>query len=122
MEILKVEKLTNEKWLNLFAAAFRHNDHVGRWVFASRKAGDPYAQAGRSDAVIIVPVLRDHGLPPRLVLEKEFRVPAGGYVLRLPAAVLEPGERIGDAVHPGVLGVPGPAAVPSPRLAPPLYP
>src|ERR1700693_932511 len=99
MEILKVEKLTNEKWLNLFAAAFRHNGHVGRWVFASRKPDDPYQQSGRSDAVIIVPVLRDHGLPPRLVLEKEYRVPVGGYVIGFPAGLLEPGEQIEEAVR-----------------------
>ena len=55
MDILKVEKLTHEKWLNLYAATFQHGDHDGRWVFASRKPGDdPYKIAERCDAVLIV--------------------------------------------------------------------
>ena len=80
MDILKVEKLTDEKWLNLFATTFQHGDHNGRWVFASRKPGDdPYKIRERCDAVLIVAILHEAGRPPRLVLEKEFRVPVGDY-------------------------------------------
>src|SRR5580704_5871368 len=38
MRILDLQKLTDEKWLNLFAATFEHHGHTGRWLFASRKA------------------------------------------------------------------------------------
>ena len=98
MRILNVEKLTSEKWINLFAAAFEHNGHQGRWVFASRKAA-PYDGDRRGDAVIIVPVLKMPGEPPRLVLEKEFRVPVGDYVIGFPAGLLEPGESLEKAVR-----------------------
>jgi ADP-ribose pyrophosphatase len=98
MDILNVEKLTNEKWLNLFAAEYRHKDHTGRWVFASRRP-DPRQLAHTADAVVIVAILRTPGQPPRLVVEKEFRVPAGGYVYGLPAGLLEPGESVEDAVR-----------------------
>ena len=37
MQIKKSEKLTDERWINLFAADFENNGHTGRWVFASRK-------------------------------------------------------------------------------------
>ena len=37
MRVTKVEKLTNEKWLNLFVASYEHKGHTGRWLYASRK-------------------------------------------------------------------------------------
>jgi ADP-ribose pyrophosphatase len=89
MDIIKIEKLTNEKWLNLFAATYRHGGRTGRWVFASRKlSDDPYKIADRCDAVLIVAILKEPGRPPRLVLEKEYRVPIGDYVIGLPAGLL----------------------------------
>jgi ADP-ribose pyrophosphatase len=92
MRITHVEKLTHEKWVNLFAAKFEHNGHPGRWIFASRK---PEAYSGHdNDAVIIVPVLRNPGEPPRLVVIKEFRVPVGDYVYGLPAGLLDEGEAV----------------------------
>ena len=60
MKITGVEKLTNEKWLNLFAATYSHNDHQGRWVFASRSP-TPHPEARHCDAVLIVPILREPG-------------------------------------------------------------
>src|SRR3954468_22276291 len=97
MDILHVEKITQEKWINLFAATYRHNEHTGQWVFASRKE-KPYAPEP-ADAVVIVPVLRQPGEPARLVLEKEFRVPVGDYVVGFPAGLLEPGEAVEDCVR-----------------------
>ena len=82
MRILDLQKLTDEKWLNLFAATFEHKGHTGRWLFASRKA-EPQKGPGPGDAVVIVPVLRNPGEPPRLVMIKEFRVPVGATVVRL---------------------------------------
>jgi ADP-ribose pyrophosphatase len=98
MRIENVEKLTNEKWLNLFAAHFEHNGHRGRWLFASRKQ-DPARQRDTCDAVIIVPVLRNPGEVPRLVLVREFRVPVGRYVYGFPAGLLEPGELVEETVR-----------------------
>ncbi len=37
MKIHQLEKLTDEKWVNLFAVTYEHNGHTGRWVFASRR-------------------------------------------------------------------------------------
>src|SRR4051794_30346000 len=120
MEILNLEKITNEKWLNLFAAAFRHNGHTGRWVFASRQQ-QPHCTGNVCDAVVIVPVLRTPGEPPRLVMEKEFRVPVGDYVLGFPAGLLEPGEGLEDTVRREMLEETGLEVTAFKRLTPPLY-
>src|SRR5919108_4221773 len=98
MKITKVEKLTDEKWLNLFAATYENRGHTGRWVFASRRA-DPHAGRPAGDAVLIVPVLRNPGQPPRLVLIREFRVPVGDVVLAFPAGLLEEGEPLEETVR-----------------------
>src|SRR5690349_2136338 len=98
MKILRIEKLTHEKWLNLFAAEYEHNGHTARSVFASRRER-PHSADHRGDAVLVVPVLRTEGQPARLVLVKEFRVPVGDYVCGLPAGLLEPGESLEDAVR-----------------------
>jgi len=120
MDILNVEKITNEKWLNLFAATFRHDGHTGRWLFASRKP-NPYGAADVGDAVVIVPVLRDPGQPARLVLEKEFRVPVGDYVIGFPAGLLEPGESIEQAVRRELLEETGLEVVAVKRVTRPVY-
>jgi ADP-ribose pyrophosphatase len=122
MEILKVEKLTDEKWLNLYATSFRHGNHDGRWVFASRKPGDdPYQIADRCDAVLIVAILRQRGRPPRLVLEKEYRVPLGDYVIGLPAGLLDPGEGVEDTVRRELREETGFEVTKIRRVTPPLY-
>jgi ADP-ribose pyrophosphatase len=98
MKIFKVEKLTNEKWVNLFATTYEHKGHSGRWVFASRRE-KPYSGNPTGDAVVIVPILVSEGQPNRLVMEKEFRVPVGDYVYGLPAGLLEQGESLEEAVR-----------------------
>ena len=121
-EIQKVEKLTDEKWLNLYAASFRHGDHEGRWVFASRKPGDdPYKVPDRCDAVLIVAILHEAGRPPRLVLEREYRVPVGGYVIGLPAGLLDPGEGVEETVRRELREETGFEVTAVRRITPPLF-
>jgi ADP-ribose pyrophosphatase len=120
MKITKVEKLTTEKWLNLFAATYRHNDHQGRWVFASRRE-NPDPQKQHCDAVLMVAVLRDPGQPPRLVLIKEFRVPVGDYVYGLPAGLLEKDEEIEATVRREMKEETGFEVTAVKRITPPLY-
>jgi ADP-ribose pyrophosphatase len=94
MEILRTEKITNERWVNLFVRVFRHNDHEGRWAFASRGDGQP-PPAGRYDAVVIVPVLLGKGrAKPRLVMLREYRAPVGDFIYAFPAGLAEEGESI----------------------------
>lgn len=97
MKILQVEKLTNERWLNLFAAQWEHEERRGRWVFASRSE-KPYS-GPHNDAVLMVPILHQPGHPPRLVLLREYRIPAGDYTVSVPAGLIDPGESVEDAIH-----------------------
>lgn len=94
MQILRTEKLTNERWLNLFVRVFRHNGQEGRWSFASRGDGTP-PSAGHFDAVVIVPILLGKGRArPRLVMLREYRAPVGDYIHAFPAGLAEKGESI----------------------------
>jgi ADP-ribose pyrophosphatase len=120
MHILNLQKLTDEKWINLFAAEFEHKGQRGRWVFASRR-DRPHDGNFRSDAVIIVPVLRMPGEPPRLVLEREFRVPVGDYVIGFPAGLLEPGETVEDTVRREMIEETGMEVVKFKRVTQPLF-
>jgi ADP-ribose pyrophosphatase len=120
MRILDLHKLTDEKWLNLFAATFEHHGHTGRWLFASRRA-EPQKGPGAGDAVVIVPVLRNPGEPPRLVMVKEFRAPVGARVWGLPAGLLEQGEPVEETVRREVREETGMEVVKFKRLTQPLY-
>jgi ADP-ribose pyrophosphatase len=97
MNIRKIDKLTDEKWLNLYAASFDHNGHAGRWVYASRQP-QPVTER-QADAVLMVPLLHAPPEPPRLVLLKEYRVPIADYVYAFPAGLLEPGEGVEAAAR-----------------------
>lgn len=119
MNILDIQKLTSERWLNLYAARYEHNGHEGRWVFASRRS-QPHAPAP-GDAVVIVPVLRQPGLEPRLVMLKEFRVPVGGYVYALPAGLLDDGEDVERAARRELLEETGLSVTAFKKVSPPAF-
>jgi ADP-ribose pyrophosphatase len=120
MRIVAVEKLTDEKWVNLFAAAFEHKGHEGRWVFASRRP-QPYQGSAAGDAAQMVAILHAPGQPPRLVLEREFRVPVGDYVIGLPAGLLEPGETIEDTLRREMLEETGLEVTRIKRVSQPVF-
>lgn len=122
MHIQKIEQLTHEKWLNLYVAAFEHNGHSGRWVYASRRPQQTgETSAPPAEAVVIVPVLRMPNEPPRLVMVKEFRVPVGDYVFAFPAGLLDPGESVEDAARRELQEETGLEVVAIHRVTQPLY-
>lgn len=119
MKITRLEQLTQQRWLNLFVADYDHNGHEGRWVFASRNE-KPH-DGKHDDAVVIVPVLRVPGQPPRLVMIREFRVPVGDYVVGLPAGLVERGEPIEEAIRREMREETGYEVTKFKRLTQPLY-
>ena len=119
MHIKKIEQITHEKWLNLYAATFEHHGHTGRWLYASRKSQPNTDRTG--DAVIIVPILRLPNEPPRLVMVKEYRVPIGDYSFAFPAGLLEEGESIEDTVRRELVEETGMEVIAIKRITQPLY-
>src|SRR4051812_45610792 len=120
MKILSLEKLTNEKWLNLFAANFKNNDHTGRWVFASRKE-TPHRGPNRPDAVVIVPTLVKNRKRTALVLVKEYRVPIGKYVYGFPAGLIERGESVEKSARREMIEETGLEVVKIKSVSPAVY-
>ena len=118
MKVTHVEKITNEKWLNLYRAKYEHNGHSGGWVYASRKSPE---QAAQVDAVIIAPVLHVEGQPSRLVMVREFRIPINNYSLAFPAGLLEKGETVEDAVRREMLEETGLEVTRFRKISPPVY-
>jgi ADP-ribose pyrophosphatase len=119
MKITRLEKLTQERWVNLFAASYEHQGHTGRWVFASR--GQQPHIGPHNDAVLMVPILRMPGQGPRLVLIREFRVPVGDYVIGLPAGLIEEGEPVEEAIRREMREETGYEVTKFKRITQPLY-
>jgi ADP-ribose pyrophosphatase len=121
MEIVRTEKLTNERWVNLFVRTFRHNGKKGRWSFASRGDGSP-PPLGRADAVVIVPILLGRGRArPRLVMLREYRIPVGDYIYAFPAGLGEPGESIESVARRELKEETGLDLVEVKHVSPPVY-
>ena len=91
-------------WINKYRLSYTLPD--GRphtYESVSRKSPERYAQAladlgaGAApvpDAVCIVPILRD-----KVLLIREFRYPLNSWCISFPAGLIEPGERLEDAVN-----------------------
>jgi ADP-ribose pyrophosphatase len=100
VEIKTAEKITDQKWLNLFRVNWHNRGKTGEWIFASRKEEPKHGKAiPDPDAVIIVPihVRRDHmGEHRKLITVREFRISIGDYEYSLPAGLRTDGESITD--------------------------
>jgi ADP-ribose pyrophosphatase len=99
MEIKKADKLTNLKWLNLFAVAYKDKSGLNKsWQVATR-AKQPKCISGRftePDAVVIVPF---HTSKNKLVITREYRVPLADYEVGFPAGLVDDGEGLEQAVR-----------------------
>jgi len=96
MRVEGAEKLTDEKWLNLFNLVIRKPDgEQGTWQVASRRQ-QPRGVTGDfalPDAVIIVPL---HAASGKLVIVREYRPPLAGNEYGFPAGLVEAGESVAD--------------------------
>lgn len=121
-EILSTEKLTDERWLNLFARTLRRDGKTFRWVFASRKP-DPTASR-KADAVLVVPILIDGveaGAEPKLIATREWRAAIGGYEWGIPAGLVDGDESLVETARRELLEETGYVLVDVLKVSPPSY-
>lgn len=121
-EIVSTEKLTDERWLNLFRRTFRRDGKEYRWLFASRR---PDPEAPRSvDAVLIVPILidgLDEGKEPRLVATREWRATIADYEWGVPAGLRDGDESVINTARRELMEETGYELVEVQKVSPPNY-
>ena len=121
-EIVGTEKLTNERWLNLFCRTFRRGGETFRWLFASRKADA--AMDRKIDAVLIVPILIDgieEGGEPKLVATREWRATICDYEWGVPARLCDGDESPIDTARRELMEETGYELVEIQKVSPPNY-
>lgn len=121
-EIVKTEKLTGERWLNLFARTFRRDGQSHRWLFASRRP-DPDAPP-KVDAVLIVPILIDGidaGAESKLVATREWRATIRDYEWGLPAGLRDGDEDVIETARRELMEETGYELVEVQKVSPPNY-
>jgi len=121
MKIKKSQKLTHQKWLNLFDVRFvdRHG-RTKSWQMASRQ-NEPKCVTGdstRPDAVVIVPF---HIEKHKIVITKEYRVPLGDYEYGFPVGLVDAGETIEDASRRELKEETGLSITRFIKTSPPIY-
>ncbi len=97
MIIKGVKKITNRRFLNLFAIQYKDRKKNDKeWVFASRSGRkNPLERDFQvPDAVVIVPY---HVPQKKLVLIEEFRLTLGGIQYGFPAGLVDKGETVEEA-------------------------
>lgn len=121
IEILRVSRITDEKFVNLYDMRYRDkNGSEKRWSYASR-SDPPKAQTGSfdlPDAVVIVPFHEDSG---RLVVIREFRIPLADWLYGFPAGLVDPGEGIESCAARELYEETGLRLVRVGRISPPIF-
>ena len=94
--IIKIHKLTDHWWLNLFEVDYVCKDGTqATWFMASRH-NDPLCVTNRHEADVVV-IAAYHTDLKKIVVTKEFRVPLGGYEYGFPAGLVDEGETPAEA-------------------------
>ena len=121
MKIKKSQKLTHQKWLNLFDVRFvdRHG-RTKSWQMASRQ-NEPKCLTGNyqlPDAVVIVPF---HTVRNKMVIIREFRVPLDDYEYGFPAGLVDNGESVEQAARRELMEETGLTVSRFIKVSPPIY-
>ncbi len=90
---VKVTQLTKERFVNLFLVEYL--DSGVKWTVASRRSVselEVVSQAKNADAINILPYGYDKNGEIVVFMIREFRYPVNGYVLSVPAGLVEKGK------------------------------
>ena len=97
-KLLSLKKITDRKWINLFETVFlTSRKRKVTWTFASRKKNPIVDQT--TDAVVIVPVIKNKEGEKEIVLIKEYRIATREEVWDFPAGLIEPDQTCHDAAE-----------------------
>lgn len=95
MQILKTNKLTKDKWLNLVRVKLRNaKGKIINWTFVSRQKHPLRIPRKVADAVVVV-AFRDD----KMVLIKQYRPAIGGYIIEHVAGLIDKHDTILDAAR-----------------------
>jgi len=94
-DIGKIEKKTNNRFLNFYEMEAIHRDgHISPYYVASRAVDTDKLKAvshrNDPDGVILYGIYGEK--KDKVVLIRQYRYPLGGYVYEFPAGLVEPGE------------------------------
>lgn len=91
-KLLKLTKITNNKWLNMFKMKYiNKKNEIIEWEFSSRRDKPVVGKEEVIDAVVIAPFIYVNN-EKKLVLIKEFRPVIWSYIYDLPAGMVEKGQ------------------------------
>ncbi|MCP4755691.1 MAG: NUDIX hydrolase [Proteobacteria bacterium] len=92
MRILKIDKITDFRHLNIFDVSYLDRDGKTRsWQMVSRTP-EPKLVGDRFDKPDGVAIVAYHPEKEKLVVVREFRIPLGGYQYSFPAGLMDEGE------------------------------
>lgn len=121
IQTLRIDRLTDEKFLNLFRMHFVDRNKAEKtWSYASR-ADPPKAQTGRFDIPDAVIIVAFHEKLNKLVLIKEFRIPLANYLYGFPAGLVDKGEGIEVCAGRELFEETGLSISRIHRISPPIY-
>ncbi len=92
MQVMKVKKMTDERYTNFFSLTYKGGKKDVRWTMVSRRKLPEAIKASLNpDAVHILPYSYVNG-EAIVYLTKEFRYPTGREIYGIPAGCVEKGE------------------------------
>lgn len=115
-----IEKLTHQKWLNLYDVEYSGKDgSLRHWLMCSRK-DKPVENAVIPDAAVIVPILSSSE-GNRLVLTKEYRPAIDDDEYGFPAGLIDESETIEVTVRRELKEETGLDVAAIHHISPPVY-
>ncbi len=101
-KITNIEPLNKTKFLSFYKADYENKKGCKRtWMIATRKKEEEIKdifynnKEGKDDAVVIAAFHKDL---EKLVIIKQFRIPANDFIYELPAGLIDEGESAKDSV------------------------
>ena len=101
-KVKSVKTLSKNKYLSLYSADYiNKNGKVKNWTIASRKDLETIENKffkNEEDKIDAVVIIAKHVDENKLVVIRQYRVPINGYVIELPAGLVDGNESFEEAV------------------------